>query len=502
MSANSITNNTYIDNDDINNDSHNSNNGQHDTTASQPGSISARSSIMYTPLELRGCKPSQRKLIESYRNQLLAYERERQSHIDRIDDVEGHTGNERMQLRNTVKQLNDRVYDLQRGLSDAHIHLYNERKLVIHTQQQNSELNIHNIESNKRIQHLLAMTAPVQNETTYFVASKPLMNMQPHPTNRHAIQQSHNNNSTSTTQHASAHSNSTPHQHYGPHSNTADNRQSRTVTSSDYPQHQSHDTTQQQQLADHTTALNDTIKSLRKQLKQQDKLHKQELQAYIEDRTLRENDIKYRESQHQQQLSATINGVKSVEDKYRNIVRELLQYKANTNQQIRLLNEQIAALQSDNSKLRHDIALTRSNKKLTDDHTIIQQRNKISQAEEDLGIIKQQYQMSQQLYDKRINYLTDRLHTVTQKYNVLYERRNLEFEGFNTDYKQIRERLRQLENILVAVRSNIQPQSNLNSDTIQLSDELSNQFISIDTQFQQLLQHLQTVSQRLQLATT
>jgi hypothetical protein len=74
-----------------------------------------------------------------------------------------------------------------------------------------------------------------------------------------------------------------------------------------------------------------------------------------------------------------------------------------------------------------------------------------------LEIIKNQYDTAQQLYEKLIAYLTDIMNTLKQKYDTLYERRQLEYEGFSTDYRQIRERVRQLESVIVAIKSQVQP---------------------------------------------
>lgn len=58
------------------------------------------------------------------------------------------------------------------ALSDAHTHLFEERQRLLDIQAENDELKLQELEDRKRIQHLLALTEPVEQEITYARCAK------------------------------------------------------------------------------------------------------------------------------------------------------------------------------------------------------------------------------------------------------------------------------------------------------------------------------------------
>ena len=57
-------------------------------------------------------------------------------------------------------------FDVQ-ALSDAHTYLFEERQRLLDLQAENDELKLQEMDDRKRIQHLLALTEPVEQEITY-----------------------------------------------------------------------------------------------------------------------------------------------------------------------------------------------------------------------------------------------------------------------------------------------------------------------------------------------
>lgn len=53
------------------------------------------------------------------------------------------------------------------ALSDAHTYLFEERERLLKLQSDNDELRLQEVEDRKRIQHLLAMHSPLEQEITY-----------------------------------------------------------------------------------------------------------------------------------------------------------------------------------------------------------------------------------------------------------------------------------------------------------------------------------------------
>lgn len=59
------------------------------------------------------------------------------------------------------------------ALSDAHTYLFGERERLLQLQSDNDELRLQEVEDRKRIQHLLAMHGPLEQEITYNRDGKP-----------------------------------------------------------------------------------------------------------------------------------------------------------------------------------------------------------------------------------------------------------------------------------------------------------------------------------------
>jgi chromosome segregation ATPase len=342
-------------------------------------------------------------------------------------------------------------------------------------------MRIHEIEQNKRIQHLLAMTKPVKQEVTY------LTDYTPKSITHDTIVG-------------------------GGVQSMADKILK--VKSKQQGQGQGQqpsalavqDTDIQNELKfkdEKIELMQKQIDNLRKQLLEQDKIHRSEVKAYAEDRKLRENDIRHREEEHRSALNTIVQGVRDLENRYARTTKDLLECRQHLALQQRQYNEKLAEKEHEAAKLRHELNIARDGIQRRTTEDMENMRNKQQQAEADLEILKNQYDTAQQLYEKRIAYLTDRLNTLKQKYDTLYERRQLEYEGFSTDYRQIRERVRQLESVIVAIKSQIQPYIDEHHHRHpQYDDRLSNKFLEIDDEFQELLKALSVVAQRLQLATT
>lgn len=58
------------------------------------------------------------------------------------------------------------------ALSDAQAFLFEERQRLLALQAENDELKLQELQDRKRIQHLLAMTQPLEQEITYIRSVK------------------------------------------------------------------------------------------------------------------------------------------------------------------------------------------------------------------------------------------------------------------------------------------------------------------------------------------
>lgn len=76
-------------------------------------------------------------------------------------------------LRWELRVKQSEIGELQRALSDANVHLFEEREQVLQLQAENDALKAQELEDRRRIQHLLALTQPVTQEVTFFRDCRP-----------------------------------------------------------------------------------------------------------------------------------------------------------------------------------------------------------------------------------------------------------------------------------------------------------------------------------------
>jgi len=80
---------------------------------------------------------------------------------------------EMYRLRNELRRRTDEVQELQRSLQDAQQQVLAERQHVLDVTMDNDALRLQELEDRRKIQHLLAVTQPVIQETTRFRKSVP-----------------------------------------------------------------------------------------------------------------------------------------------------------------------------------------------------------------------------------------------------------------------------------------------------------------------------------------
>jgi len=82
-------------------------------------------------------------------------------------------------LHRELRQREDDIVELQKGLSDIQVFLFQERENVLRLYAENDRLKIQELDDRKKIQHLLSLSSPDDNEITYFVRGKYLNSLKP-----------------------------------------------------------------------------------------------------------------------------------------------------------------------------------------------------------------------------------------------------------------------------------------------------------------------------------
>ncbi|KAK9844770.1 hypothetical protein WJX74_006686 [Apatococcus lobatus] len=112
------------------------------------------------------------KLQEYFQKRVEEFERERSELLERVEGCSTQRA-ELHQLEWQNRRRTDEICELQKALSDAHMYLYEERARLLQLQADNDELRLQESEDRRRIQHLLAITQPMEQEITYQHAKQP-----------------------------------------------------------------------------------------------------------------------------------------------------------------------------------------------------------------------------------------------------------------------------------------------------------------------------------------
>lgn len=100
------------------------------------------------------------------------FEAERSDLLRRISSCSA-SASESHGLRCAAQKRADEVRELQQALSAAHVHLFEERDRLLRLQAENDDLRLQEAEDRRRIQHLMSLTNPVDQEITLQPGSDP-----------------------------------------------------------------------------------------------------------------------------------------------------------------------------------------------------------------------------------------------------------------------------------------------------------------------------------------
>ena len=106
--------------------------------------------------------------MQYYRNRIHEHEKERETFLKRLSDIDvSHEELHRTQW--DLRVQHEEIAELQRALGDANVYLFDEREMVLKLQAEVDQMKVQEVEDRRRIQHLLALTQPVDQSVTFFV---------------------------------------------------------------------------------------------------------------------------------------------------------------------------------------------------------------------------------------------------------------------------------------------------------------------------------------------
>ncbi|XP_052779292.1 coiled-coil domain-containing protein 77-like [Mya arenaria] len=387
-------------------------------------------------------RPS-RELLEYYRKKIAEYDEEHEGLVAKMEEYKV-TYEEQHKLQWEMRQREEEIVELQKALSDMQIYLFQEREHVLRLYAENDRLKIRELEDKKKIQQLLALSGTPDSEITYFHKEPPA---------KAVVEQK------------------APRR---PQSATLQNKKDTKKPSS--PQKKGSIALSTEDKYQHDNqALSLQVEALQSQIQEQAKLSREQVQALIEDRRVKDEELETRRQRDEAKIHTLTEKLHKTQDLLYESTKDFLElrYQGRASERLwmaekdKLLRELDQCKQKLNISPKDDILTTPSSYD-TKSHYIeelksleyqLQQSQKLSemyreqviQLEDELSRIREEGDVTREIFKDRGDKMGKRLKLMNQRYQDLERRRNLEVEGFKTDIKNLRTRLKDVERQLYKV---------------------------------------------------
>ncbi|NXN66387.1 CCD77 protein, partial [Himantopus himantopus] len=421
----------------------------------------------FTPLpsineRLALLRPS-RELLEYYRKKIADFDEEHEDLVKRLERYK-ETYDEQHKLQWEVRQREEEIAELQKALSDMQVYLFQEREHVLRLYSENDRLKIRELEDRKKIQHLLALVGTDKGEVTYFHKEPP----------------------------HKASSIFLPAKSRDPHEqNDTSKTGTKRSTSKPAAKGEKPESPERYQRDNQTLLLQ--VEALQAQIEEQTRLSKEQFEALLEDRRIHMEEAQLQHQRDQDKIKTITDKLHKTQNLLYESTRDFLQLKfdARANEKawmaekdslLRKLDKDLDQLivskepgrekkQRDTKKmLRADDGAWKLHSReikslqeqlMQEQHLSNMYREQCVTLEDELARVREEGDVGRELFKERSEKMGKRLKLVTQRYEALEKRRNMEVEGFKNDIKQLRQKLKDVENQLFKVTLNIGPDQDL-----------------------------------------
>ncbi|XP_075285331.1 coiled-coil domain-containing protein 77 isoform X1 [Opisthocomus hoazin] len=420
----------------------------------------------FTPLpsiseRLAFLRPS-RELLEYYRKKIADFDEEHEDLVKRLERYK-ETYDEQHKLQWEVRQREEEVAELQKALSDMQVYLFQEREHVLRLYSENDRLKIRELEDRKKIQHLLALVG-TDKEVTYFHKEPPhkVTVLQRAAKSREPRER----NGTSGT--GTKRSTSTP------------------AAKGEKPE-----SPERYQRDNQTLLLQ--VEALQAQIEEQTLLAKEQLEALLEDRRIHMEEAQVQHQRDQDKIKTITDKLHKTQSLLYESTRDFLQlrFDARANEKawmaekdslLRKLDKDLdqliisresgrekkqrdpkRMLQADDGawKLHSREIKSLQEQLMQEQHLSNMYREQCVTLEGELARVREEGDVGRELFKERSEKMGKRLKLMTKRYEALEKRRNMEVEGFKNDIKQLRQKLKDVEQQLFKVTLNIGPDQDL-----------------------------------------
>lgn len=337
--------------------------------------------------------PSQ-ELLEYYQKKMANCESENEDLLKKLE-LYREACEEQHKLEWNLQQREEEIAELQKALSDMQVCLFQEREHVLRLYSENDRLRIRELEDKKKIQNLLALVGPDAGEVTYF-------HKEP------------------------------PHR----------------------------------------------VEALQAQLGEQTKLSREQVEGLMEDRRIRVEEIQVQHQRNQEKIMELTKSLHHTQELLYESTKDFLQLKfENQNKEkvwmlekdhlMSKITQYRAQCKKKEDKLGKVVPILHESHHTQNEYIkslkdkLIQEK-KLSNMyqeqcislEEELARIREEEGVRREIFKDRSNKMGKRLQIMTKRYQALEHRRALEVEGFKTDIKSLRQKLRDLEQMLYKATMN------------------------------------------------
>uniref|UniRef100_A0A8C3JVG0 Coiled-coil domain containing 77 n=1 Tax=Calidris pygmaea TaxID=425635 RepID=A0A8C3JVG0_9CHAR len=390
----------------------------------------------FTPLpsineRLAFLRPS-RELLEYYRKKIADFDEEYEDLVKRLERYK-ETYDEQNKLQQEVHQREEEIAELQKALSDMQVYLFQEREHVLRLYSENDRLKIRELEDRKKIQHLLALVGTDKGEVTYFHKEPP----------HKAIWK--------TLFYFSA-------------------------------KGEKPESPERYQRDNQTLLLQ--VEALQAQIEEQTRLSKEQVEALLEDRRIHMEEAQVQHQRDQAKIKTITDKLHKTQNLLYESTRDFLQLKfdARANEKAWMAEKDTVLAchkfcccwqeckkknQTKKTPLlpqsQHCLQIScKTYKQLMQEQRLSNMyREQCVTLEDELARIREEGDVGRELFKERSEKMGKRLKLMTQRYEALEKRRNMEVEGFKNDIKQLRQKLKDVEDQLFKVTLNIGPDQDL-----------------------------------------
>ena len=433
--------------------------------------------LFIPPKPMNKKEEENQRMIEYYKMKIAEIEKERIEWMTKLEGLNQNT-QDYYTKEWELRKLTDEITELQQSLSEANIALNQERKKVIHFNNEIESFKNKTKDDRRRMVQLLQFAEPIENSMKIYFDRRPELADKPDKKEINTMNKKNtNSNSVSLKKCVSKKG---PPKTYSDYSKTtrktpSDARQN-VVKTIMFPSDSKEN------------FVTDENKYLRKQKDEVKALYENMIMKMEEDSKLRDEEIRLQTNNMNAKLQELQRRKKNLEKLNNDIISGFmdLKYDAGINQ--KKLNDELELI-----KLQND-ALTNSLQEVIRKNNVEKEvgkkeyarktrqlanalRNQVKNKEENANLVKEQYKQIQQIYSDKVNQLQDKYYQILEKYNELRNRQGIQVEGYMIEMDRLRGELKKYENYA----KNLKKMAQGNIDNFKIvekqTDENNNQFL-------------------------